>query len=135
MRVIECNVPKHKATKNHYCYHGLLYIKDETSSANQTQIQQIVDSFQHVGLHYSPQQHVLSILTYRRQNDPEVLAALVALAKVLPSEKCYRVEAVGQADEHDFGYLLYQKALYRVDNLAQPTKPYRLVVGQLAKAA
>ena len=113
-----------------YCYHGVIQLNN--APLNRRKLQQLATQYAGVGLRYSSQQDIISILCYRRRNDGELLEALASLAKLLPEDICYRFEAIGYDDQHDFGYLLYNGAIYRLNSLSKPSKPSRLVLGRLA---
>jgi len=114
--------------RTNYCYHSLINLNG--LSVSRRRIQQVALKFPHLGLQYSPHQDSVSLLCYRGRDDGEVLAALAELAPVLPPTVCYRVKAVCQQDALDYGYLLYAGSIYRLENLAHPTRPRRLLIEQ-----
>jgi hypothetical protein len=125
-------VSKAHSFQNHYCYNGLLRLNNQPS--NRRAVQQLADQFRHLGLRYSIQRDMISILIYRPRQDAEILIMLNELAKILPNQNCYRIEAICQDDSLDYGYLIYNGAVYLLNNLHQPRKPIRMLVGQRAVA-
>ena len=117
---------------NSYNYH--LFINLYGLTTNRRKIHQLACKYQHLGLHYSLQKDTLSLLCYRKYNDSEIVKALWEIAQLLPAQNCYRLEARNYKPELNFGYLLYGGAVYHIDNLAQPRKPLRIVVGQQTAA-
>lgn len=123
-------VTKSNSYQNHYCYNALIRLNNQPG--NRRALQQLAVQFRHLGLRYSIQQDLVSILVYRPRQDTEILVMLSELAKILPSQHCYRIEAICQDDNLDYGYLLYNGVTYLLNSLSQPRKPVRVIVGQLA---
>ncbi len=114
--------------RTNYCYHSLINLNG--LSGSRRRIQQVAFKFPHLGMQYSPHQDSVSIVCYRGRDDSEVLAALAELAPLLPQTVCYRVEAICQQEELDYGYLLYAGSIYQLENLARPSKPRLLLIEQ-----
>lgn len=123
-------ISKANCYQNYYCYNGLLCLNNQPS--NRRAVQQLADQFRHLGLRYSVQKDMISILIYRPRQDAEILIMLSELAKILPKQNCYRIEAICQDDSLDYGYLLYNGAVYLLSSLCQPRKPIRMLIGQRA---
>lgn len=134
---VDSNLQNNKSAssscQNNYCYHALINLNK--APTNHCKLEQLAVKYSYLGLRYSQQTDTLSVLCYRRRNDAELLELFEQLAQALPQNICYRIEALCSNSQQDFGYLLYAGAMYRLNSLTQPSKPYRLILGRLASVA